>query len=84
VALARSGTQSQLRHRYDAHREGEHAAVRRTDGQRHLLRPRWGARDRKIGTNGVATYPVASIPKGTNSYTAKYAATANYAASYSY
>jgi hypothetical protein len=27
---------------------------------------------------------VASIPKGTNSYTARYAATANYAASYSY
>jgi hypothetical protein len=33
-----------------------------------------------IGSNGVATYPVASVPKGTNTYTAKYAATANYAA----
>jgi hypothetical protein len=33
-----------------------------------------------IENNGIATYPVASIPKGTNTYTATYAGTANYAA----
>jgi sugar lactone lactonase YvrE len=33
-----------------------------------------------IGGNGVATYPVAKIPKGTHTYTAKYAATANFGA----
>jgi hypothetical protein len=33
-----------------------------------------------IGSNGVATYPVASIPRGINTYTARYTATADYAA----
>jgi len=33
-----------------------------------------------IGSNGIVTYTVSSIPKGTNTYTARYAATANYAA----
>ncbi len=33
-----------------------------------------------IGSNGVATYSVAKISKGTHTYTAKYAATANFGA----